>query len=327
MRSRFEMAAVPDPPAAADHDVPHRIGVAGEHQAVEQRFAAAAGEQRVVGVEPHQVGAAARREAADPAAERLGAAGKRRLPQPGAAMGLGLARGDQAAQAAQALAVLEPAQLLDRADRDVAVGADAERGRRPSRKAARSNRPSPRLASVVGHRPATAPLCASAAVSSSSMWVAWIRHQRASTGAGSSSHSRPGAAPHQARQSSHLLGLLGDVDVDRRRRSIRRAARRTSRSASSGTARSECGATPSRAVRVARDVAPAAARAAARSRRDRGGSGAGPAPAAAPPKPPAHVQHRQQRQADAGSRAAPPGSPATSRPGRRRAARRGSWCR
>ena len=33
---------------------------------------------------------------------------------------------DQAAQGAEALPVFQPAQLLDRADRDVAVGADAE---------------------------------------------------------------------------------------------------------------------------------------------------------------------------------------------------------
>src|SRR5260370_11683592 len=65
------------------------------------------------------------REGAGAAAERLGAARDRGLPER-EARGLRLARGrERAAALAQALAVFEPAQLLDRAQRDVAVGADA----------------------------------------------------------------------------------------------------------------------------------------------------------------------------------------------------------
>ena len=53
------------------------------------------------------------------------------------------------------------------------------RNARPLRgTAARANVPSPRLASVIGQRPAIAPLFAIRRVSSSVMCVAWIRHQR-----------------------------------------------------------------------------------------------------------------------------------------------------
>src|SRR5512132_311064 len=80
----------------------------------------------MVGVEPDQIGPMAGRQAADPAPERLGAAGQRRLPEPGAAVRLLDAARDQAAERVEPLTILEPAQLLDRADRDMAVGADPE---------------------------------------------------------------------------------------------------------------------------------------------------------------------------------------------------------
>ena len=55
--------------------------------------------------------------------------------------------------------------------------------RRPRRYALSGNKPSPRFASVVGQRPATAPLAASRRISFSVRCVACTRHQRASTGA------------------------------------------------------------------------------------------------------------------------------------------------
>ena len=98
---------------------------------------------------------------------------------------------------------------------DIGIGADAEARRRAARKAAPAKMPSPRLASVIGHRPATAPL----------------RGQRGGLGLGhvggvdqaparrrpaawSSSHST-GRAPRPGEAVLDLLHLLGDVDVDR----------------------------------------------------------------------------------------------------------------
>ena len=43
--------------------------------------------------------------------------------------------------------------------------------------------PSPRLASVMGQRPAAARVFANALISASVVWVAWMMHQRRSTGA------------------------------------------------------------------------------------------------------------------------------------------------
>ena len=64
--------------------------------------------------------------------------------------------------------------------------------------------PSPRFASVRGHRPTVAPHRARADVSAGVMWVAWTRHHRRSTGAFASSHST-GRAPVAARQSATSL--------------------------------------------------------------------------------------------------------------------------
>ena len=71
----------------------------------------------------------------------------------------------------------------------------------PAAKRGASKMPSPRLASVIGHRPATAPDFARRALSSGVMCVQWIRHQRASRPMLSSSHCT-GRAPDQATQSS-----------------------------------------------------------------------------------------------------------------------------
>lgn len=63
------------------------------------------------------------------------------------------------------------------------------RGRPGGRKSVPGKMPSPRLAWVLRHRPATAPLRAIAATSAGSAWVAWTRHQRWSTATFSYSHA------------------------------------------------------------------------------------------------------------------------------------------
>ena len=75
--------------------------------------------------------------------------------------------------------------------------------------AARSNRPSPRLASVLGHRPATAPLRALRPGTRPRRPCGWRAPGTSarSTGACSSSHCHRAAVPLQARQSSTSLGL------------------------------------------------------------------------------------------------------------------------
>ena len=61
--------------------------------------------------------------------------------------------------------------------------------------------PSPSVASVSGQRPTTARDAAKATISPGVVWVAWIRHQRSSSAAFSSSHST-GRRPSAATQSS-----------------------------------------------------------------------------------------------------------------------------
>src|SRR5262249_39354775 len=72
-----------------------------------------------------QIGAMAGRERAGPAAERLGATSDGRLPERETRRVRLAQRREGAAALAEALAVFEPAQLLDRTERNVAVGADA----------------------------------------------------------------------------------------------------------------------------------------------------------------------------------------------------------
>src|SRR3546814_10008907 len=80
----------------------------------------------MVGIEHQQVGALARRQFADGAAEGLRAAGQGLAVEAPADRSVVSFTGQHIAAARrEALAVLEPAQLLDGADRDVAVGAEA----------------------------------------------------------------------------------------------------------------------------------------------------------------------------------------------------------
>ncbi len=77
-----------------------------------------------------------------------------------------------------------------------------------------SKMPSPSDASVSGQRPATAPDAASARISCSVVWVAWITHQRESTPALS---MQPFDRPLAERGDAllHFLRLLRGVDMDR----------------------------------------------------------------------------------------------------------------
>ena len=115
--------------------------------------------------------------------------------------------------------------LESRADAEAPAGGE---------EAAPSKMPSPRLASVIGHSPATAPRRGDAARSRRAvMWVAWIRHQRASTASVVEQPlDRPRAGPGEA--VLDLLHLLGDVDVDR---PVAASARRSRRARRGVTAR------------------------------------------------------------------------------------------
>ena len=70
----MDVPAVAHQPFAGDDDVGHRAVVAAEDPGIDQRVAAAADQRRVVGVEHHEVGAAADRDRADLLARGLGAA-------------------------------------------------------------------------------------------------------------------------------------------------------------------------------------------------------------------------------------------------------------
>ena len=102
--------------------------------------------------------------------------------------------------------------------RHVAVAADAPAARAPRTTARTSKMPSPRLASVIGHRPdrgAGRRACARASRSAVEC-VAWMKHQRASTGTRSQIQAmRRDAVRLDAL--AHLAHLLGDVHVDRHR--------------------------------------------------------------------------------------------------------------
>ena len=67
---------------------------------------------------------------------------------------------------------VELAQLLERVDAHVRVGADAEPDPRWSTRST-GRKPSPRFASVVGHAQMRAPACPSRSSSRPSAWVAW----------------------------------------------------------------------------------------------------------------------------------------------------------
>ena len=112
-------------PFTVHHHTLDRQPVAGEHQRIEARLVAVPGEHRVVVVKRDEIG---RRAAADPCnrlAARPGAAFDRTFEQLAADMGASERR-DVARLRREPLPVFQPAQFLERVDRDVAVRADRE---------------------------------------------------------------------------------------------------------------------------------------------------------------------------------------------------------
>ena len=116
----------------------------------------------------------------------------------------------------------------------------------------------------------------------------------------SSSHST-GRAAGGGHDLLDLGDLLGEVHVQR---AARAAAPAQSASASGLTARSECGATPSRRRAAGRGAPPRRRRAGGGSRRGRCRSAAGRGPSGRRSSAAELVEHRQERQADAGAAAA-----------------------
>ena len=153
--------------------------------------------------------------------------------------------------------------------------------------------PSPSEASVDGQRPATAPVAASAAHSAAFICVAWIRHQRASTGALSSSHCT-GRAPVAARHSATSFACSAAWMCIGPGRAATRLQHR-----SGVTARRLCGAMPMAASRVARGRGAAGLDDAQIRLEVVAGSAAAPAPGRAPKMPPWRYSTGQQGQADA----------------------------
>ena len=157
------------------------------------------------------------------------------------------ARQHVALAARQTLRIFELRKLRRRADLYVGVAADAERAPAPRNRSALKI-PSPRLASVIGQRPTTAPLAASARASPSSMCVAWIEAPAPIDGRVIEEPAHgPRARPRHA--ILDLLDLLGDMDVDRPVAGERDDGRRAP---PASTARSECGATPTTSAPAAR---------------------------------------------------------------------------
>ena len=113
-----------------------------------------------------------------------------------------LGRGGHVAPAQrEALAVFEQAQLLAPVARRPGCRSRSTAARRAASQRGRSGRPSPRLASVLGHSTTPAPLAATASISAGVACVACTSCQRASSATCSASHSI-GRRPVAATQSS-----------------------------------------------------------------------------------------------------------------------------
>lgn len=84
----------------------------------------------------------------------------------------------------KAQGVFELTQIVGSADQHIGIGADSQSAFAVEKDRRRKRcRPPPTFVSVTGQTPATAPLAAMRRVSSSFVCVAWIKHQRPSTGA------------------------------------------------------------------------------------------------------------------------------------------------
>ena len=274
-----------DMPAAAYHmppprpDLAHHPVARGENPAVdaapEPRAPSAQDASRSImtrsATRPGRIAPQSAPEGARPPGERPGVE-RRADRRPGS-------REDVARPVREALAVLEPAQLLAHGDPDVRVGPDAEAARRRRVGGAREDA----VAEVgLGDR---------AEAGDGARWREPRGSRRRSSACSGQAPARVDAqAVEQERDRAgaepgldllDLPHLLGGVDVHRVRRVPRRRERRARRAS---VARSECGAmptTPSSGKAGAR-----AARQARGSRRGRCRIGAARRRAAAPPEPP-----------------------------------------
>ena len=182
-------------------------------QASSQRSPARAAKSGWACIEQHDVGAHARSEGADRLAQRLRAAGERRLEQHARGRVAGPAGHDVAGAVGEALTVFELAELGGDIDLDVGIGADAEASARRQIVGAIEDAVAERglgQRAEAGDRAGRGEPAGFRCV----MWVAWMRHQRESRPALSSEplHRPPAQLGHAFLDLPHLLG---DMDVDR----------------------------------------------------------------------------------------------------------------
>ena len=274
----------------------------------------------MLGIEHDEIGTKAGCQAADRPARRLGPAQECARPQAGPQCGAAASAATTRRRCAGAGPA--PAAAARPRRRWSCCCPSRCRTARPGARNVPSGKiPSPRSASVVGHSPTTACRCATTASSASVRWVPWTRHQSWSISATSrSSCQRPPPEPLQA--VADLLGLLGEVDVDRHRHRLRTRRRR-----------------PLRRWPPAAPRAPSAARGrpagwGRRRRRARGWSASRAQPSGSSAKRRCalgqraavharlHVDHRAAASARSRSPVPPRGSPATSPPARRMSCRR-----
>ncbi|KAI1692811.1 lipocalin-like domain-containing protein [Ditylenchus destructor] len=203
-------------PLPIDQHIPHLPISACEQPAIENPVLRCRRQVRIITVQHNPIRSLTHFQSTNRLPQRLGTTVQRGIKQRAADHRLITAIQPVTPLIAQALAVFHPTQLFHHAS--VIHGCRTPMPMRPpwARKSTAGKIPSPRLASVIGHRPAIARLLAMRATSSASAWVACTRHQRASTGAWSYSHCT-GRWPLQARQASTSFLLFGDVDMHRAR--------------------------------------------------------------------------------------------------------------
>ena len=109
-----------------DHDVTNAFGIARKDPCIEYLGRLHVPKHPMVRVERHQIGPASGHDPASVNAQRSSSAGGRRDMHSAPGRGLVIAREDRALMSHQPLSVFEQAKLLDDADHDVTVGADAK---------------------------------------------------------------------------------------------------------------------------------------------------------------------------------------------------------
>ena len=288
-------------PAPADHHVAHRARATGRRSRRRARRRGACSAS--AGSSASSTTRSARqpgRDRADRLRERLRAAARRARPErrcrpsrrrrPASTL---------RRRAREPLRPFELAQLRERRRSRVRIAADAEARRRPRGRRAPGNVPSPRSASVVGARPATAPLAASAAISRSVMCVACTMHQRASTRGLRRAATRPAACRLHAKQSStsrvcSAAWMWIGAPARRERDDLRRARPASPRAGCAARRRARSRAPPR--ARAARSTRRANVSIVCTNRRC-------PAVGRRAAEPGVRVEHRQQREREPGASA------------------------